>query len=190
MKKIIFIFLVNAVTFILFPFLVVLFLLMHGTVLSFLLFGLMNVTDHRSLNLNDQFSIYDCNIEKDGVLFYQRTDSKKKENRSLYEGFYHSGEVTKLYKVNDIWLGFIGDEEKRKIGYFILSENSRFRNLSEADFNEKLEELPINDRIKNKIINKKIKFKNPYYYLVRYGVEIEECYFERSIHRGIFNLTY
>lgn len=183
MKKIIVMFVLNIQQFLMTLIIFIYIIFLHG--IAVLFFGFTSRAVHRNMNLTKQASINDCDpFEKDRVYLY----SKYKNH--LDEDIYINDEVKKLYKINNYWLGFTEDKDIKRSGYFIISDDVTFYPLTEDDFYEKLNTLNISDKIEDQIINKKIKFKKPYYYLIRYGKENEQCFSSRLYHRHRIKIIY
>lgn len=140
--------------------------------------------NYRTMYLNVEYNINNC-TEKGEIEFY---------------GLGPYGIVTKLYKVKDIWIGkiepnnlyaFLSENNDYVIeyntGYFVIEGNrSKIFALTHEELNKKILDLPISEKIKNGLISGKIKLRDPYYYLLRFGKDVDKSCWARQIHNRIF----
>lgn len=155
-----------------------------------------NISEYRNIRMNEHFSVHNCASKIDNILLYgpddfnyndisedktseSSTTNNISEDHKFYALYKSYGEVTKMYKVNNIWIGFSNNEMRKKSGYFIIGEGINFVFLDEYDFHERIKSLQIKNNIKNQIINNEIQFKSPEYYFTRYGRRDKECYYTR-----------
>ncbi|AMD95207.1 MULTISPECIES: hypothetical protein [Leptotrichia] len=148
-----------------------------------LLFNLLTLkteydTNGKNLKLSKSYNIIDCDFGNYLVLHGPEYlySFKKKDYLS-----YDYGVVTKLVKNGNDWIGFIRDEDKEKIKYYMVNfskEDEGFYRASEKKVREVHGYFIINEKeavfnlseeeLKNRKINK-IEFKNPGYYVAKYG---------------------
>ena len=135
-------------------------------------------TDGKNLKLSRNNSIANCNFK--GYLVLHGPEYSYSFNKRDYLS-YDYGLVTKLFKKGNDWIGFIRDENKEETKYytvgFPVEEEGFFRTsgkkIEETHgyfiINEKEAVLGLSEEELKKRIKDKIEFKNPGYYVSRYG---------------------
>ena len=135
-------------------------------------------TDGKNLKLSRNYSIANCNFK--GYLVLHGPEYSYSFNKRDYLS-YDYGLVTKLFKKGNDWIGFIRDENKEETKYytvgFPVEEEGFFRTsgkkIEETHgyfiINEKEAVLGLSEEELKKRIKDKIEFKNPGYYVSRYG---------------------
>ena len=174
-------------------FLIPVFLLVFIRYIGFFMFGILPLSfnlltlkteyniNHKKLKLSESYSITDCSFKNYTVLHGPKYLYFFNEKGYLSSDY---GLVTKLTKNENNWIGFIRDESKEKIKYYVdgfpiedegffrasekkIRETHRYFIINEKEAIFGLSEEELQKRIKNKI-----EFKAPGYYVSKYG-EIE-----------------
>ena len=134
--------------------------------------------NHKKLNLSESYSITDCGFKNYTVLHGPEYLYFFNERDYLNNDY---GLVTKLVKNENSWIGFIRDESKEKIKYYMVGfseEDEGFFRSSEKKIrethgyfiiNEKEAIFGLSEEELNKRIKNKIEFKAPGYYVAKYG---------------------
>ena len=134
--------------------------------------------NHKKLNLSESYSITDCGFKNYTVLHGPEYLYFFNERDYLNNDY---GLVTKLVKNENSWIGFIRDESKEKIKYYMVGfseEDEGFFRASEKKIrethgyfiiNEKEAIFGLSEEELNKRIKNKIEFKAPGYYVAKYG---------------------
>ena len=134
--------------------------------------------NHKKLKLSESYSITDCGFKNYTVLHGPEYPYFFNERDYLNNDY---GLVTKLVKNENSWIGFIRDESKEEIKYYMVSfseEDEGFFRASEKKIrethgyfiiNEKEAIFGLSEEELNKRIKNKIEFKAPGYYVAKYG---------------------
>ena len=134
--------------------------------------------NHKKLKLSENYSITDCGFKNYTVLHGPEYLYFFNERDYLNNDY---GLVTKLVKNENSWIGFIRDENKEEIKYYMVSfseEDEGFFRSSEKKIrethgyfiiNEKEAIFGLSEEELKKRIKNKIEFKAPSYYVSKYG---------------------
>ena len=134
--------------------------------------------NHKKLKLSESYSITDCGFKNYTVLHGPEYLYFFNERDYLNNDY---GLVTKLVKNENSWIGFIRDENKEEIKYYMVSfseEDEGFFRSSEKKIrethgyfiiNEKEAIFGLSEEELKKRIKNKIEFKAPGYYVAKYG---------------------
>ena len=171
-------------------FLIAVFLLVFIRYVGFFMFGILPLSfnlltlkteyniNHKKLKLSESYSITDCGFKNYTVLHGPRYLYFFNEKDYLSNDY---GLVTKLTKNENNWIGFIRDESKEKIKYYVDGfpiEDEGFFRASEKKIrethgyfiiNEKEAIFGLSEEELKKRIKNKIEFKAPGYYVAKYG---------------------
>lgn len=134
--------------------------------------------NHKKLKLSESYSITDCGFKNYTVLHGPEYPYFFNERDYLNNDY---GLVTKLTKNENNWIGFIRDESKEEIKYYMVGfseEDEGFFRASEKKIrethgyfiiNEKEATFGLSEEELKKRIKNKIEFKAPGYYVSKYG---------------------